>query len=169
MKLKMFALDNEDVTAGLLRPDGPGQARGAESLISARGARRESRLRASARLGQPWFSESFWRLSCCRPGHCQASESLGRHAAGGRLARGGGGHRPAAAFTCLARAGRASFSSLHRARRRPGCISLRLAKARPLPLARLFSPHQGCHPFSAGSAEAPRRSRRESPNILPSR
>ena len=50
-KLKMFALDNEDVTAGLLRPDGPGQARGAESLISARGARRESRLRASARLG----------------------------------------------------------------------------------------------------------------------
>ena len=49
-KLKMFALDNE-------RPDGPGQARGAESLISARGARRESRLRASARLGQPGHAE----------------------------------------------------------------------------------------------------------------
>ena len=41
-------------TAGLLRQGGPGQARGAESLISARGARHEARLRASARLGQPW-------------------------------------------------------------------------------------------------------------------
>ena len=33
---------------------GPGQARGAEALLSARGARREARLSASARLGQPW-------------------------------------------------------------------------------------------------------------------
>ena len=37
----------------------------------------------------------------------QASESLGRHAAGGRLARGGGGHRhcmgPAPSITALAR------------------------------------------------------------------
>ena len=49
-------------TAGLLRPGGPGQARGAESLISARGARRESRLRASARLGQPWL-----RIARIRP------------------------------------------------------------------------------------------------------
>ena len=40
-------------TAGLLRQGGQGQARGAEVLILARGARREARLRASARLGQP--------------------------------------------------------------------------------------------------------------------
>ena len=54
------------------RPEAPRRS----FRLEARGARRESRLRASARLGQPWFSESFWRLSCCRPGHCQASESL---------------------------------------------------------------------------------------------
>ena len=51
-------------TAGLLCQGGPGQARGAEAprrrgahfgaRREARGARRASRLRASARLGQPW-------------------------------------------------------------------------------------------------------------------
>ena len=33
---------------------GPGQARDAEGLLSARGARREARLGASGCLGQPW-------------------------------------------------------------------------------------------------------------------
>ena len=33
---------------------GPGQARGAEALLSARSARREARLHALACLGQPW-------------------------------------------------------------------------------------------------------------------
>ena len=39
-------------TAGLLRPGGLGQARGAEALISALGARREARV-AAPRLGAP--------------------------------------------------------------------------------------------------------------------
>ena len=36
---------------------GPSQARGAEALLSARGARREARLGASARLRQPCYWE----------------------------------------------------------------------------------------------------------------
>ena len=41
---------------------GPGQAQGAEALRSARGARREARLSASARLGQPW-RQGPWPIS----------------------------------------------------------------------------------------------------------
>ena len=46
--MKMFRF----CTAGLLRPGGLGQARGAEALISALGARREARV-AAPRLGAP--------------------------------------------------------------------------------------------------------------------